>query len=134
MLKPVVSTLTAHAMMAPAAIRIRLTPRPIVNLLGVRIQKARGSPAARDSDELEVGVDLPEQPLQSGHERRGPPHPDRRGRAEPEGTDDQGFADLFEFVHDLRIPRGLGAAIPNVPSLTDPLRHLLFCRTARPGT
>src|SRR6476620_4758993 len=102
MLKPVVSTLTAHAMMAPAAIRMRLTPRPMCSSSwGFVFGVACGSRAAGDSDELEVCADLTEQLVQAGHERRVPPFTSRRRRAEAERADDQRLTDLFEFVHAL---------------------------------
>src|SRR5436190_21087338 len=98
MLKPVVETWTAHAMIAPAAIRMRLTPRPICRPPEGSWGSAR-SPAARDGDELEVRPDLPEQPVQARHERRVVPLLCRRRRAEPVGPENQRLADLLELVH-----------------------------------
>src|SRR5215471_21807503 len=98
MLKPVVSTCTAHAITAPAAIRMRLTPRPICRPPGDSWE-ARGSSAARDGDELEVVADLPEQPLEPGHERRLAQLAGGSAGAEPRRAKHERFADLLEFVH-----------------------------------
>src|SRR5437773_11207779 len=101
MLKPVVVTWTAHAMMAPAAIRMRLTPRPICQPPARVPRKGTCSLSACDRNELEVSADLPEQPVEAGHERRFAPLAGQRRRLAAERPKDEGFTDFLEFVHGL---------------------------------
>src|SRR5439155_1491325 len=55
--------------MAPAAIRMRLTPSPISTSFEVFIVGRAASPFARDGHELEVCADFPEQPVKPAASR-----------------------------------------------------------------
>src|SRR6266496_4461993 len=136
MLKPVVLTWTAHAMTAPAAIRMRLTPRPMVQPPSCPVEW-HSSPAARDGDEFEIRADLVEQPVQAGHKGRVSPLCGARRRLEAERPDDKGFADQLEFEHRLFRTRPVQARTalrPAAPrthrTLTRPGSPLSHLRTA----
>src|SRR5579859_4846999 len=88
---------------------------------------------ARDRDELEVGADLAEQPVETDHEGRLPPLSDNWRRVVAERPAHQGFADLLEFVHGPSLP-GEASVEPRARGFAGDLTERLRTKNACSST